>query len=67
MTSYCELFVGGGALLFQLQQKTAFVNDINIALIGVYRVIKSDVEALITALQRSQMKPMCFILSGIGI
>ncbi|MDR1397128.1 MAG: DNA adenine methylase [Desulfarculales bacterium] len=51
ITAYCEPFAGGGALLFQLQPATAFVNDINAELTGVYEVIKSDVEALITALQ----------------
>lgn len=50
-TTYCEPFVGGGALLFDLQPNTAYVNDINIDLICVYNVIKSDVESLITALQ----------------
>ncbi len=48
---YCEPFVGGGALLFDLQPKVAYVNDINKELIRVYAVIKNDVEALITALQ----------------
>lgn len=51
ITTYCEPFVGGGALLFDLQPNTAYVNDINSDLICVYNVIKSDVEALITALQ----------------
>jgi DNA adenine methylase len=51
ITAYCEPFVGGGALFFRLQPATAFVNDINAELMGVYEVIKSDVEALITALQ----------------
>ncbi|MDR1450730.1 MAG: DNA adenine methylase [Helicobacteraceae bacterium] len=51
ITAYCEPFVGGGALLFHLQPKTAFVNDVNAELINVYQVIKSDVEALITALR----------------
>jgi DNA adenine methylase len=51
ITALCEPFVGGGALLFQTQPKKAFVNDINAELIGVYEVIKSDVEALITALR----------------
>jgi DNA adenine methylase len=50
ITAYCEPFVGGGAVLFQLQPATAVVNDINVELIGVYDVIKSNVETLITAL-----------------
>ncbi|MDR2528994.1 MAG: DNA adenine methylase [Synergistaceae bacterium] len=48
---YCEPFVGGGALLFNLQPKTAYVNDVNDELIRVYNVIKTDVEALIAALR----------------
>jgi DNA adenine methylase len=48
--AYCEPFVGGGALVFQLQPGIAFINDINSELIGVYEAIKSDVEALIAAL-----------------
>lgn len=51
ITTYCEPFVGGGALFFDLQPNTAYVNDINGDLINVYTVIKSDVEALIMALQ----------------
>ncbi|MEG2088108.1 MAG: DNA adenine methylase [Angelakisella sp.] len=50
ITTYCEPFVGGGALLFALQPHTAYINDINGDLIGVYNVIKTDVEALIAAL-----------------
>lgn len=50
ITTYCEPFVGGGAMLFHLQPKTAYVNDINSDLILVYNVIKNDVEALISAL-----------------
>ena len=50
-TAYCEPFVGGGAMLFGLQPKTAYVNDINQELIRVYEVIKNDVEALIDALE----------------
>jgi len=50
VTTYCEPFVGGGAMLFHMQPKIAFVNDINSDLIHVYTVIKNDVESLITAL-----------------
>jgi len=52
VTTYCEPFVGGGALFLELQPKIAYVNDINDELIRAYEVIKSDVEALITALQK---------------
>ena len=51
ITTYCEPFVGGGALLFHLQPKTAFVNDINAELILVYTVIRNKVDALIQALE----------------
>lgn len=51
ITTYCEPFVGGGALLFDLQPNIAYVNDINSDLIRVYNVIKNDVESLIAALQ----------------
>lgn len=48
--SYCEPFVGGGAVLFSLQPKNAYVNDINAELINVYSVIQNNVEELIEAL-----------------
>ena len=51
IATYCEPFVGGGALLFYLQPKCAYINDINSDLIRVYTVIKDDVENLITTLQ----------------
>lgn len=51
ITSYCEPFVGGGAVLFDLQPKKAIVNDINSDLILVYTVIRDDVEALIELLE----------------
>lgn len=50
ITAYCEPFIGGGAMLFNLQPNVAYVNDINSDLILVYTVIKNDVEALIAAL-----------------
>ena len=50
-TTYFEPFLGGGALLFDLQPKTAIVNDKNKELINCYQVIKDSVEELIQALQ----------------
>ena len=50
ITAYCEPFVGGGAVLFSLQPKIAYVNDINAELINIYEVIRDGVDALIAAL-----------------
>lgn len=52
ITSYCEPFVGGGALLFRLQPNIAYVNDINTDLICVYTVIKNSVDELIEVLKQ---------------
>jgi DNA adenine methylase len=51
ISTYCEPFAGGGAMLFHLQPTTAYINDINIELMGVYQAIKNDVESLIAYLQ----------------
>lgn len=48
--TYFEPFVGGGAVLFELQPKQAVVNDINKELINVYSVIQNNVEELIEKL-----------------
>lgn len=50
ITLYYEPFVGGGAMLFNLQPQRAYVNDINNDLICVYNVIRSNVEELIDKL-----------------
>ena len=52
ISSYCEPFLGGGALFFKLQPKKAYVNDINADLILVYKVIRDDVENLICELAK---------------
>lgn len=49
--TYCEPFVGGGALLFHVQPHTAIINDINTEIITAYNVIKYDVENLIVELK----------------
>lgn len=51
ISAYCEPFVGGGALLFNLLPKIAYVNDIAPELINVYHTIKTDVESLIRVLK----------------
>jgi len=55
-TTYFEPFLGGGALLFDLQPKTAIVNDSNKELINCYRVIKDKVEELIEILKIHKAK-----------
>lgn len=55
-TTYFEPFLGGGALLFELQPKQAIVNDSNRELINCYRVIKDDVEELIEILKIHKAK-----------
>lgn len=42
--NYIEPFVGGGAVLFDLQPKTAYINDINRALVNTYKQIKHSPE-----------------------
>jgi len=49
---YYEPFLGGGAVLFELQPKKAVVNDINNELINIYEVIKNNVGELIEDLKR---------------
>ena len=45
--SYYEPFIGGGALLFELQPKRAIINDYNEELINVYKVIRDNPDELI--------------------
>lgn len=52
--SYCEPFLGGGAVLFSVQPTKAIVNDLNEDLITVYEVIRDDVETLIESLKRHE-------------
>ena len=47
ISTYCEPFLGGGAVLFARQPKNAIINDLNDDLMLVYEVIRDDVESLI--------------------
>jgi DNA adenine methylase len=58
--NYCELFLGGGAVLFSLQPKQAIVNDINEELINVYKIIQNQVDDLIIDLRRHDNSPEYF-------
>lgn len=53
-TTYCEPFLGGGAVLFAVQPANAIVNDLNADLISVYETVRDDVEALIMSLKQHE-------------
>jgi DNA adenine methylase len=50
--SYCEPFLGGGAVLFNIQPRKAIVNDLNSELMNVYNVIKNNIDELILDLKK---------------
>lgn len=50
-STYVEPFIGGGAVLFELQPKKAIINDYNTELINVYTVIRDYPEELICELK----------------
>lgn len=57
--TYIEPFVGGGAVLFWILQEyhnitKAVINDINAELICTYRIIRNDVDSLISELNNLQ-------------
>lgn len=49
---YYEPFVGGGALLLDLQPSKATINDVNTALINAYNAIKQDPKGLISGIKK---------------
>jgi DNA adenine methylase len=51
---YLEVFLGGGAVFFNLTSKFSAINDINRELINAYRTIKSDVDGMIKELRKHQ-------------
>jgi DNA adenine methylase len=52
LSTYFEPFLGGGAVLFELQPEKAVVNDINQELMNIYQVIKENVDELIDDLKK---------------
>ena len=49
---YYEPFIGGGALLLDIQPERAIINDTNEQLINVYRQLKIDAEAVIDVVNK---------------
>lgn len=58
ITKYAEPFVGGGAVLFDILSKydleEVYISDINAELINTYRIIRDDIDTLISMLQVMQ-------------
>lgn len=54
ITSYCEPFLGGGAVLFAIQPSHAIVNDLNTDLITVYEVIRDNLDELLDSLKQHE-------------
>lgn len=52
--TYYEPFVGGGAVMFELQPSNIVINDINLELMNVYSVIKNNVDDLIKELSNNK-------------
>ena len=50
--NYFEPFLGGGAVLFDLQPEQAVVNDVNPELVNAYQVVRDHVDDLIQALSK---------------
>ena len=50
--NYYEPFVGGGAVLFELQPANALINDINKAPINTYKIICNEADAFLEAVNR---------------
>ncbi|MCP2730515.1 DNA adenine methylase [Limnofasciculus baicalensis] len=50
--TYYEPFLGGGAILFELQPKKAVVNDSNSELINCYKVIRDSLDELMEDLKK---------------
>lgn len=55
-STYYEPFIGGGAVLFDIQPSKAIINDSNYELINVYNVIKDKPEKLIEKLYEHKEK-----------
>jgi len=58
--TYLEPFFGGGALFFHLQPNRSVIGDANTELINLYKVIASDLKALIAELQQHKNEPDYF-------
>jgi len=54
--TYVEPFVGGGAVLFNMQPKKAIINDYNTELINVYKTVRDNLDDLLDELKIHEEK-----------
>ncbi|EII0699922.1 DNA adenine methylase [Campylobacter lari] len=58
ITKYAEPFVGGGAVLFDMLSKydleEVYISDINAELVNTYRIIRYDIDELVTMLMQDE-------------
>jgi DNA adenine methylase (dam) len=58
ITKYAEPFLGGGAVLFDILSKydleEVYISDINVELINTYRIIRDDIDELVSILEVMQ-------------
>lgn len=55
-SNYFEPFIGGGAVLFELQPENAVINDINASLINAYRIIESNPQEFIEYVKKLDLE-----------
>lgn len=55
-STYVEPFVGGGAVLFNMQPKKAIINDYNQELINVYKTVRDNLDDLLVELKAHEEK-----------
>ena len=60
ISSYCEPFLGGGAVLFALQPHNIIINDLNEELVNIYAVIQNNIDDLILDLKQHENTPEYF-------
>lgn len=54
--TYCEPFLGGGALFFERKPPKAYLSDLNFYLVLTFRAVRDDVERLISELKVHEKK-----------
>ena len=54
--NYYEPFIGGGALLLELQPKNAVIGDVNMTLIATYKIIEETPNELMKILSEYEIK-----------